>query len=133
ALLAIDAVAEGTVLPDHELLVVDEAHELAERVTAVATGELTSAALAVATRRIGRLVEPELIDRFEAAATAFGSAIGDPEKLGPGRIDHLDDEMTTYLTALRDAAAAAQSGIDTAPTDAKAAAVRAEAVASLSE
>ena len=48
ALLAIDAVAESAVLPEHALLVVDEAHELVDRVTSVATAELTSAALGVA-------------------------------------------------------------------------------------
>ena len=47
ALLAIDAVAESAVLPEHSLLVVDEAHELADRVTSVATAELTSATLGV--------------------------------------------------------------------------------------
>ena len=48
ALLAIDAIADAAVLPEHELLVVDEAHELVDRVTGVATAELTSAALGVA-------------------------------------------------------------------------------------
>ena len=60
ALLAIDAVAESAVLPEHSLLVVDEAHELVDRVTSVATAELTSATLGVAARRITRLVNPEL-------------------------------------------------------------------------
>lgn len=41
ALLAIDAIADAAVLPEHEYLVVDEAHELVDRVTSVATGELT--------------------------------------------------------------------------------------------
>ena len=36
ALLAIDAVADSAVLPEHQLLVVDEAHDLVDRVTAVA-------------------------------------------------------------------------------------------------
>ena len=130
ALLAIDAVADSAVLPEHQLLVVDEAHELADRVTAVATGELTSTALGVASRRINRLVEPGLLQRWETASTRFTAAIADT---GPGRIDHLDDELATHLTALRDAAGAAQSAIDMSPGDAKAAAARAEAVASLTE
>jgi ATP-dependent DNA helicase DinG len=41
--------------------------------------------------------------------------------------------MATHLTALRDAASAARSAIDTSPADAKAASARAEAVASLTE
>ena len=130
ALLAIDAVADSAVLPEHQLLVVDEAHDLVDRVTAVATGELTSTALGVASRRITRLVEPELMQRWERASANFTMAI---QNATAGRIDHLDDELATHLTALRDAASAARSVIDTAPTDTKAAAARAEAVASLTE
>ncbi|MGH3555756.1 MAG: ATP-dependent DNA helicase, partial [Mycobacterium sp.] len=130
ALLAIDAVADSAVLPEHQLLVVDEAHELVDRVTAVATGELTSTALGVTSRRITRLVEPELMQRWEGASARFTAAI---QYAPGGRIDHLDDEMATHLTALRDAANAARSAIDTSPSDPKAASARAEAVASLTE
>ena len=129
ALLAIDAVSESAVLPEHALLVVDEAHELVDRVTSVATAELTSAALGVVSRRITRLVDPELTQRLEATTANFAAAIHDGT---PGRIDHLDDELATYLTALRDVATAARSASDTT-RDAKAASARAEAVAALSE
>jgi ATP-dependent DNA helicase DinG len=129
ALLAIDAVAESAVLPEHALLVVDEAHELVDRVTSVATAELTPATLGVASRRITRLVDPELTQRLEATSANFAAAIHDAT---PGRIDRLDEEMATYLAALRDGASAARSAIDTT-SDAKAAAARAEAVATLSE
>ncbi len=130
ALLAIDAVADSAVLPEHQLLVVDEAHDLVDRVTAVATGELTASALGTASRRITRLVEPELVQRWERASATLLAAIQDAPA---GRIDHLDDELTTHLAALRDAATAARSAIDTSPSDAKAASARAEAVASLAE
>jgi ATP-dependent DNA helicase DinG len=129
ALLAIDAVAESAVLPEHALLVVDEAHELVDRVTSVATAELTPAALGVVSRRITRLVDPNLTQRLEATSANFAAAIHDAT---PGRIDHLDEEMATYLAALRDVASAARSAIDTT-SDAKAASARAEAVAALSE
>jgi len=130
ALLAIDAVADSAVLPEHQLLVVDEAHDLVDRVTGVATGELTSTALGVASRRITRLVEPELMQRWEGASARFAAAI---QSATPGRIDRLDDELATDLTALRDAASAARSAIDMSPSDTKAASARAEAVASLNE
>jgi ATP-dependent DNA helicase DinG len=129
ALLAIDAVAESAVLPEHALLVVDEAHELVDRVTSVATAELTSASLGVAARRIARLVDPELIQRLDATTANFASVIHDGT---PGRIDRLDEELATYLRALRDVATAARSAIDTT-NDPKAASARAEAVAALSE
>ncbi|SBS71161.1 putative ATP-dependent helicase DinG homolog [uncultured Mycobacterium sp.] len=130
ALLAIDAIADAAVLPEHNYLVVDEAHELVDRVTSVATGELTPAPLGVATRRIARLISPRLVQRMEAAVATFSSAIHDAQ---PGRLDYLDDELATYLTALRDAATAARGDIDPAPKDPKAAAARSEAIAALTE
>lgn len=130
ALLAIDALGDASVLPEHDCLVVDEAHELVDRVTSVTAGELTPGPLGVAVRRVSRLVGPELSDRLEAAVATFSSAIHDAQ---PGRIDYLDDELGTYLTALRDAAGAARSSIDPAPSDPTAAAARAEAIAALAE
>jgi ATP-dependent DNA helicase DinG len=130
ALLAIDAMTDAAVLPEHHLLVVDEAHELVDRVTGVATGELSATSLGVAHRRVSRLIDPELAQRLEATTAILSSAIHDAT---PGRIDVLDDEMTTYLTALRDAASKARSAIDTAPSDPQAASARAEAVTALSD
>ncbi|WP_235009588.1 ATP-dependent DNA helicase [Mycobacterium sp. 3519A] len=130
ALLAIDAMTDAAVLPEHHLLVVDEAHELVDRVTGVATGELSATAMGVAQRRVSRLIDPELVQRLDAAAATLSSAIHDAS---PGRIDVMDDEMTTYLTALRDAASRARSAIDTAPSDPAAASARAEAVTALTD
>jgi ATP-dependent DNA helicase DinG len=130
ALLAIDAIAEASVLPEHDYLVIDEAHELTDRVTSVATGELTPGPLGVTVRRTARLVEPELAQRLEASVATFSSAIHDAQ---PGRIDFLDEELGTYLTTLRDTAAAARAAIDPKPSDPKAAAARLEAIAALTE
>ena len=130
ALLAIDAVSDASVLPEHELLVVDEAHELVDRVTSVATAELSATSMGVAHRRSARLVDQELAQRLEAATATLSSAIHDAP---PGRIDALDEELTTYLTAVRDAASRVRSAIDTSPSDPKAASARAEAVTALTD
>ncbi|MFI5511474.1 ATP-dependent DNA helicase [Mycobacterium sp. NPDC051804] len=130
ALLAIDAVSDAAVLPEHHLLVVDEAHELVDRVTGVATGELSATSMSVAHRRSARLVDQELAQRLEAVTATLSSVIHDAT---PGRIDTLDDELATYLTALRDAAHRVRSAIDTSPSDPKAASARAEAVTALTD
>ena len=130
ALLAIDAISDAAVLPEHELLVVDEAHELTDRVTSVATAELSATTLGIAQRRVARLVDSELTQRLEAASATLTAALHDTT---PGRIDWLDDELATYLTALRDAASRARAAIDTAPSDPKAASARAEAVTALAD
>ena len=49
--------ADAAVLPEHDCLIVDEAHDLVDRVTGVATGELTATTLGTAVRRGGRLVD----------------------------------------------------------------------------
>ncbi len=116
--------------PEYELLVVDEAHELADRVTAVATAELSATSMAVAHRRMSRLVDDELAQRFEAATATLSSML---HELDAGRIDVLDEELGTYLTALRDAANAARTAIDTAPSDPQAASARTEAVTALND
>ena len=130
ALLAIDAIAEASVLPEHDYVVVDEAHELVDRVTSVATGELTPAPLGVAVRRIARLVSPELSQRMEAAVATFSSAIHDaaarPDRLPRRRAGHLPDR----------AARRGQCGPRRhrpLPGDPKAAAARTEAIAALTE
>jgi ATP-dependent DNA helicase DinG len=130
ALLAIDAISDAPVLPEHDLLIIDEAHELVDRVTAVATQELSPTQLAVAARRIARRVDPELVERFEAAGVSLGSAIRDGM---PGRIDHLDDGLGALLTALRDTASAARRAVPTAAGDARASAARTEAIAALDD
>ncbi|OMB97857.1 ATP-dependent helicase [Mycobacterium sp. NS-7484] len=130
ALLAIDALSDFSVLPEYELLVVDEAHELADRVTGVATGELSPTSMAVAHRRMARLVDDELAQRFEAAVATLSSLL---HEVDAGRIDVLDEELGTYLTALRDAANAARTAIDTTPSDPQAASARTEAVTALSD
>ncbi|WP_237573222.1 ATP-dependent DNA helicase [Mycolicibacterium lacusdiani] len=130
ALLAINAISDVNVLPEHDVIVVDEAHELVDRVTSVATAELSATSLGIALRRAARLVEPEMAQRLEAAIATFTSALHDEE---PGRKDSLDEEMATYLTVLRDSADKVRSAIDTAPSDPKAASARTEAVTALTD
>jgi len=130
AMLAIDAIGDGNVLPEHDLLIIDEAHELVDRVTGVATAELSATSLAGAQRRAARVVGAEIAQRLEKAAATFSSAILDA--LG-GRIDVLDEDMASHLTVLRDAASRARTEIDTAANDPKTALARTEAATALAD
>ncbi|MGH3420205.1 MAG: ATP-dependent DNA helicase, partial [Streptosporangiaceae bacterium] len=51
ALLAIDATSEIDVLPDHDVVIIDEAHDLVDRVTSATTGEMSGPAVDTAARR----------------------------------------------------------------------------------
>ena len=56
AMLSIDAFSGIPLLPEHDVVVIDEAHELVDRATGAVTDELTAAAVERAARRIRRLV-----------------------------------------------------------------------------
>jgi len=56
-------------LPDHDVVVVDEAHELVDRATGAVTDELTAAMVERAARRIRRYVAAETYEGLATAAT----------------------------------------------------------------
>lgn len=101
ALLAIDAISGIQVLPEHDVVVIDEAHELVDRVTGVATAELAATAISAAARRCTKLIDEREVDRLEGAAEAFHQAI---EDLPAARWDHLPDGIAPVLALVRDAA-----------------------------
>ena len=101
ALLAINALQGIQVLPEHDLVIVDEAHDLVDRVTSAATAELTSAAIAAAARRSGRLIDQDVADRLAEASDGFAIMLDD---LPVGRADALPTAMQGALAAVRDAA-----------------------------
>jgi ATP-dependent DNA helicase DinG len=100
ALLAIDAIEGAPVLPPHEVLIVDEAHELVSRVTGVATGELTPAGVNRAVRRAAKLVNEKAGDALLTAAEGFERLM---ELALPGRLETVPEELGYVLMALRDA------------------------------
>ncbi|MFF2524943.1 ATP-dependent DNA helicase [Streptomyces liangshanensis] len=101
ALLAIDAIEGAPVLPQHEVLIVDEAHELVSRVTGVATGELTPGQVNRAVRRAARLVNEKAADELQTAAEGFERLM---ELALPGRLEEIPEDLGYALMALRDAA-----------------------------
>ena len=107
ALLAIDALEGRAVLPEHDVVVVDEAHELVDRVTGVATAELTAAAVAATARRLGKLVDQATADRLAEAGEGLGLVLDD---LPPARWETLPQPASGALSALLNAAGACRTG-----------------------
>jgi ATP-dependent DNA helicase DinG len=103
ALLAIDTLGEGGILPEHRVVIVDEAHELVDRVTSVASGELSAYTIDFAVRRTGRLADEGEIARLSEAGNALTPLLA---TLPGGRMDQLDQGLGATLAALRDAATA---------------------------
>ncbi|MFJ9446515.1 ATP-dependent DNA helicase [Kitasatospora sp. NPDC101235] len=101
AMLAIDAIEGAPVLPEHGLLIVDEAHELVNRVTGAATAELTVGAVNRAVKRAARLANEKAVDALQAAAENYHGLM---ETAQPGRVEELPEYLAYAVTAIRDAA-----------------------------
>src|SRR6266849_3489779 len=102
ALLAIDALEDFDIFPEHDVVIVDEAHDLVDRVTSVASDELSAAAVEIAARRCGRMIEEKAVQRLREAGEAAERELG---VVPAGRIDVLDEVLATVLGSVRDAAA----------------------------
>ncbi|RVX42977.1 ATP-dependent DNA helicase DinG [Nonomuraea polychroma] len=101
ALLAIDAMGDLPVLPEHEVVVVDEAHELVDRVTSVVTGELSELTVSLAVRRVGRLIEQTVTDQLQEAGEDLKALLA---AAPPGRIDEMPQVLGLTLQLIRDTA-----------------------------
>ncbi|MFC9436581.1 ATP-dependent DNA helicase [Nocardia sp. NPDC057030] len=135
ALLAIDAISGIQVLPEHDVVVIDEAHELVDRVTGVATAELASSAISAAARRCAKLIDDKEVDRLEGAAEAWHDVLAE---LPAARWERLPDGVAPALALVRDAAwnartALAPQGGTTQQGDVETAAARTQALAAIDE
>ena len=108
ALLAIDALEGRPVLPEHDVVIVDEAHELVDRITGVATAELTTGAVTAAARRCGKLVDQAVADRLVEAGEGLALVL---EDLPPGRWEALPRPAAGVLSAVRDAAVSCKQSL----------------------
>jgi ATP-dependent DNA helicase DinG len=108
--MAIDSFEGRQMLPQHDVLVVDEAHELVDRVTATITDELTGSLVATAAKRAGRMSEntSELAEAGELLAAAL-------ERVEEGRMVGVPDAVGLALARVRDTARQVQSDLKPPP------------------
>ncbi|THV14647.1 ATP-dependent DNA helicase [Nocardioides caeni] len=106
SLLAIDAVEGIPMIPDYDAVIIDEAHELAARVTQAATDELWAAEVERAARRSVRHVDGSEGDDLADAADALRSAVAEAR---PGRFERIPEDLADALALVRDAARACVS------------------------
>ena len=114
ALLAIDAIEGLPVLPEHDVVVVDEGHELAARFTGVATADLSAAAVDRAARRSRSFAGDTASGQLADAAELLRRELDEVE---PGRLDELPAGLHTAVAGVRDASRAVRSGFASAERD----------------
>jgi ATP-dependent DNA helicase DinG len=101
--MAIDSFEGRQMLPEHHVLIVDEGHELVDRVTSTITDELTAPMIAAAAKRAGRLAPTDQVTE----ASEFFAAIFD--ELPEGRLNGIPDSVSLALARVRDSARAVQT------------------------
>ncbi|PTA43733.1 ATP-dependent DNA helicase [Micromonospora sp. RP3T] len=103
SLLAVDMLAGRHIVPPHRLLVVDEAHELADRVSSAAQAELVPELIDRSTRRARPLLRPDHADRLTEAgdALAVGLAEAPAGRLTAGLPPALREACTLLDSATR--------------------------------
>ncbi len=102
--MAIDAFEGRQMLPEHDVLVVDEGHELVDRVTSTITDELTPGTVRAASKRAGR--QADAAEALDDAATLLESVL---EPMPEGRLTGVPDALAVALGRIRDVARAAQT------------------------
>lgn len=112
ALLAIDAVADVNILPEHDVVIIDEAHELDGRITSVSTAEITGRALKMAATRAKSLGANGKDQRLTEQAAELTQLLGE---FLPGRWTDLPENAKQQLMALADTVASCRETIARTP------------------
>ncbi|MGB7820294.1 MAG: ATP-dependent DNA helicase, partial [Ornithinibacter sp.] len=104
AFMAIDAFEGRQMLPEHDVLVVDEGHELVDRVTSTITDEVTPGMVRAAAKRAGR--QADASETLDDAADLLESVL---EPVPEGRLNGIPDAVAMALGRVRDTARAVQT------------------------
>ena len=104
AMLAIDALENIPVLPEHGAVIIDEGHELVDRATGSLTNELSVAMVERSLGRSKRLVDEPTLAQLQDAMDAFDDELRELclDLKGPTRLDPMPQSLTLALTLLRD-------------------------------
>ena len=108
ALAAINAMHGGTALPEHDALIIDEAHELMGRLTTAATGELSAGVAERVVKRCLAWLGDELGGDLLDAVEELHDALADSPT---GRITGADVPLPVACAGLRDASRRAISDL----------------------
>lgn len=112
AMLAIDAISEIDTLPEHDCVIIDEAHELDARITSATTAELSPRSLTLAANRAGPLGAEGKDSRLKDLAEQWRITT---EDLPDGRWTELDQAADSELSAMAELLSSLRATLKDAP------------------
>ncbi len=115
-LYGLDVATHGGVLPDHDVVVIDEAHQLEEVVSATAGSEVAPGRFAALARTSRALITDEsLADGLDASGALLADELG--SLVGQRLAAPLDGSLATTLATARERAARLLDAVRKVPTD----------------
>ncbi len=108
ALLAINAMHGGTALPEHGPVIVDEAHELVNRVTGAASSELSPQQIERVAKRASSWLDDDLAAELLEVADTVSQALAE---VAPGRITEPGSLAVQAAELVREVTRRAVSGL----------------------
>lgn len=111
-LLAIEIVDSHPILPERDVIVLDEAHEFMDRATGAVTQELTSARVLRASAMAGKFMPGKLSEDFHKAANAFHESMVDygesirNDFSAQGRLEEIPQSLESPIRNVRESAQA---------------------------
>lgn len=111
-LLAIEIVDSHPILPDRDVVVLDEAHEFMDRATQAVTEELTSARILRASAMTRKFMPGKLADSFHKAANGFHEAMVDygesirGDMTSQARLEEIPHSLESPIRKVRESAQA---------------------------
>ena len=116
-LLGLDLATDGAVLPEHEIVVVDEAHQLEDIVSDTCGFEISAGRFQNLARSIRAILEdPGLVDDVETSATMFTAVLS--QHVGRRLRGVLDADIADALALTRARLDRVASGLRAVPDDA---------------
>jgi len=111
-LLAIEIVDSHPILPERDVVILDEAHEFMDRATQAVTEELTSARVLRASAMVRKFMPGKLSDNFHKAANDFHESMVDygesirGDFTAQGRLEEIPQNLESPIRKVRESAQA---------------------------
>lgn len=117
-MLALDVIEQVPILPDHEIVVIDEAHELVDQTTKALSGELNVNAIERAAGLIRKYITPATHERLLVVADDLGRTLDNYDtSYAVERIPEVVGSLHACLTDVRDVCKVASGEMTTSSTD----------------
>ena len=117
-MLALDVIEQVPILPEHKIVVIDEAHELVDQTTKALSNELSAVMIERAAGLIRKFVEPKTHEQMLDVADELGKALENYEAdyaITP--IEEIVGTLKSVLTEVRDVCKTIASEITMPSTD----------------